>query len=567
MLRFNLSALPRHEHRTLALMLGFVHLTVISGVSSELAIPLMLAHLGLFLIWQPLLSHRLRLDARSVIIVTVLMLVIIGTLNWALLSLWLLMLIGLLSGRVNATPRQRYANLSALIFLLLELMIGCIPKIFDLAAASTEPHMIFNYGLGLLPVVLFLMPAGEHPQQSAQSVDFLHSLAGLFLTVVLILGGLTVTLATGTAYSLALLETVFGMAGFLILVAWLWAPIAGFSGLGQIWERYVQNAGTPFELWLNQLQDSANRTHGTQEFLQRAVSLLNELPWVTGVEWQADEHHGQVGELSGPVFTSATAELRIRLHTHRPMGATLMLHAHLLVQMISHFYRAKEREATLARQAHLHAIYETGARMTHDIKNLLQALQTMTGALATPGHRDAEALNRLVSRQLPHISRRLELALEKLRSPQQVSAEWQTASRWWRDFAERHGDSDLHLDADLQEDPQIPADLFHSVADNLLDNIRFKRQLETDIEVSVQFSTCARGARLAISDTGSPIPATLARQLFAGIVSSNAGLGIGLYQAAQQASESGYELDLAENGERVSFELRPVERRRNAALE
>ena len=38
-----------------------------------------------------------------------------------------------------------------------------------------------------------------------------------------------------------------------------------------------------------------------------------------------------------------------------------------------HFYIAKIREKTLTQQTHLKAIYETGARITHDIKNLLQS--------------------------------------------------------------------------------------------------------------------------------------------------------------------------------------------------
>ena len=379
----------------------------------------------------------------------------------------------------------------------------------------------------------------------------------------LVLGGLTNTLATGTLYPLALLEAVFVMALFLIILAWCWAPIAGFSGLGQIWERYVQNAGTPFELWLAHLQENANRTQDAQAFLQLAVAQLESLPWVIGVSWKADDDHGQLGTLSGPVYTSTTTDLIISIHTQRPMGATLTLHARLLIQMIGHFYRAKEREAMLSRQAHLHAIYETGARMTHDIKNLLQALKTMAGALATPGTRDPQALNQLVRRQLPHISQRLELALDKLQSPQHVSSETRLASTWWRDFIERHGDSDLQFTAQIDEDPEIPADLFHSVADNLLENIRYKRQLEPDLKASIHFTTQTRGGCLTISDTGTPIPDEVAKQLFRSVVASDAGLGIGLYQAAQQAQDSNYELCLVENDARVSFELRPHERRQN----
>jgi len=47
-------------------------------------------------------------------------------------------------------------------------------------------------------------------------------------------------------------------------------------------------------------------------------------------------------------------------------------------------------------------------------------------------------------------------------------------------------------------------------------------------------------------------------------VALDPGLSIGLYPAAQQARESGYELRLAENDQRVCFELQPLDRRRVA---
>ena len=47
-------------------------------------------------------------------------------------------------------------------------------------------------------------------------------------------------------------------------ISWLWSPLAGFSGLGRIWERHLQNIGTPFEHWLSEL-DELSRHHARPE--------------------------------------------------------------------------------------------------------------------------------------------------------------------------------------------------------------------------------------------------------------------------------------------------------------
>ena len=64
---------------------------------------------------------------------------------------------------------------------------------------------------------------------------------------------------------------------------------------------------------------------------------------------------------------------------------------------------------------------------------------------------------------------------------------------------------------------------------------------------------------LTVADTGSAIPAAAIENLFRAPVanSGGGGLGIGLYQAFNQATQAGYALSLAGNlaGE-VRFELR-----------
>jgi signal transduction histidine kinase len=52
---------------------------------------------------------------------------------------------------------------------------------------------------------------------------------------------------------------------------------------------------------------------------------------------------------------------------------------------------------------------------------------------------------------------------------------------------------------------------------------------------------------LSISDTGSEIPGAVAQQLLNTIVTSEDGMGIGLFQVARWAAQSGYRLELSEN--------------------
>ena len=86
----------------------------------------------------------------------------------------------------------------------------------------------------------------------------------------------------------------------------------------------------------------------------------------------------------------------------------------LLTQVVGEFYEGKRREAMLRRNAYLQAVHETGARLTHDMKNLLQSLYTLT-SMAPRGEDDAYGA--LLQRQLPQLTKRLQGTLDKLRSP------------------------------------------------------------------------------------------------------------------------------------------------------
>ena len=101
----------------------------------------------------------------------------------------------------------------------------------------------------------------------------------------------------------------------------------------------------------------------------------------------------------------------------------------------------------------------------------------------------------------------------------------------------------------------LPAELFDSVADNLIQNALNKSRGAPGFQVEVYFA-CVDRPYLRVTDAGVPVPAAVARKLFDGPVPSQTGLGIGLYQAAKQAAQHGYHLALASNEPgHVRFEL------------
>jgi sensor histidine kinase regulating citrate/malate metabolism len=95
-------------------------------------------------------------------------------------------------------------------------------------------------------------------------------------------------------------------------------------------------------------------------------------------------------------------------------------------------------------------------------------------------------------------------------------------------------------------DVKLPAELFDSIADNLIENALQKTADPSALQVRVAFSA-ARGGTLAVSDSGTALPRSLAAQLFDAPVASQTGLGVGLYHAAKQASQLDYRLVLAAN--------------------
>lgn len=558
-----MTSLSRHEHRVLALMLLVVHVSVWWDFGGAISRSLMFVHLGLFLLWQPLFSRERRLEFQGVAVFFIATVAFVAWLNWSLMTFWLLLLTGFVGGRVTVGSRDRYVYLTSLVFVVSEVLIGCIPPMFDVRSLSADFKLLFRFGLLLVPLVLFFVPQQTSGVTGARPVNFLYGLMISLLTIVLALGSLISMYAAGTEYTVALIQTVLVMAAFLLAISWLWTPLAGAAGVGQLLERYLLNIGTPFEDWLATVAGIGSTAATPDAFMEKTMALFAELPWVAGIEWRIDnEPVGIAGKPSLHAFEYSRSGVDYVVYTHRAMGVPLQLHCQLLLRLVSHFRLAKEREQDIARGAQLKAVYETGARVTHDIKNLLQSLRGLTVMVANEDENRQREVQQTLRRQLPHLTGRLQLALDKLQAPADHAAAERRLDAWWQEFKERNDRGDIRFEAAMEQNPSIPADLFDSVAENLLENARTKRQLEPEIGITVRLEADRRHTALSVRDTGSPVDAAVAPALFHAPVKSKNGLGIGLYQAATQAKQLGYELRLDEvSGDGVCFVLRREEAR------
>jgi K+-sensing histidine kinase KdpD len=190
-------------------------------------------------------------------------------------------------------------------------------------------------------------------------------------------------------------------------------------------------------------------------------------------------------------------------------------------------------------------VHETGARLTHDVKNLLQSLYTLTSMAPKE---PAEGYQGLLQRQLPQLTHRLQSTLEKLRSPEVESRDMPVAaSAWWSEIERRLRGTEVEMQAAIEEDVDVPSGLFDTFAENAIDNARAKRGREPGIAISMRLASGPKGIELSVRDTGSPVPDAMAGTLFLAPVERGAGMGIGLYNVSRLARQAGYELRLADN--------------------
>lgn len=550
----------------LALLLT-LHLTLLSEPDSVVSLMCWLVDVGLFILWQPFIQAERRLDTGALIVLALVLACGAWFFGLWLLIVWVVVLAALLGGRVLLLGHRptRIFYLLAFAYLLCALLVWLVPRVVpDPSLIGPSLDHLFAWLAPLIFVFMLVLPRPrEIRMPKAGMVDFFYSLLIFLLISVLVLGSLAFMLLRQSLYIEAVFKTLVSMAAMLLLIAWAWNPRPGFSGIGVFLSRYLLTIGLPFETWLQRLMAIASAESDPELFLRRAFARLLELPWVTGGCWMpapgAQAGTGSFGQPSDFHQDFPNQPLILTLYTRHKLSPSLLWHFSLLAQLTNEYYTAKQRARELQQMSYLRAVHETGARLTHDVKNLLQSLNNLCFMAQAADDRDGACLAQLMQRQLPQITQRLQQTLEKLQAPQdELVGGLIPAALWWRTLQQRYAQDPLVF-APVVLDPgaRVPPALFDSVADNLLQNALAKRQNEDGLEIRVSLANDASSMR--VCDKGAAVPESLSDDLMRAPVRSENGLGIGLYHAARQAERYGYELRLADNTDgQVCFELKRI---------
>ncbi|WP_221764538.1 sensor histidine kinase [Methyloradius palustris] len=537
----------RHQWE-LSLMLLSLHALLINGLGNSLQTALIICHLGFFLLWQPVLHTKDKLSIRSILLLVAAGIVMVFFLSWWVIAFWLCALFALLGGRVFSTQAKsaRLGYLLAASYLVGVLLMWVVPKLLNTSAELEAAKFLIEYLLPLIPIGIGFTKAAEEESGQPPILDFFYTLLLLMLAVILVLGSFAIQASSQAMYGEILVKTLLGLAIALAGISLLWNPRAGFSGVGQLLSRYLLSVGLPFEQWIRNIAELGESTSNAGEFTNAAMKELLTLPWVTGLKWDTLDGNGELGEQEKYQANLDFYDFHLTIFSKLPLTPALTIHLKLLSQILGEFYEAKRREETLRQTVYMQAIYETGSRLTHDIKNLVQSMSALCGAAEQAQEADSERLLALFRKQLPLLNQRLARTLEKLETPNKESSRFAKLSSWWNALRERYAEHYISFVTTEIAKTDVDVELLDSVLENLLQNAIEKRKMDTSIAISVEI-TAVQGVTIEVTDTGKPMPKHVAEHLFKKQVSSENGLGVGLYHAGKQAQQSGYELSLIDN--------------------
>jgi len=543
----------------LAMMLS-LHAALVAQPGGDFERIWLMVHFGLFLLWQPFISTEYELNVVSTTILLGITAVAMFTLAGWMLVMWIAILIGIMGGKVftsQAAKRGRF-YLVAVFYLFAILLTWTVPiSLLDLKSLPSGLRVAVSVFLPAVLILLTFLPFRAEDEASTQVFDFFYSLFVFQLVVVLVLGSIAAMRVTGNQYFQAVVLTVLAFAGALFTLAILWAPRAGYGGLRTYFSRYLMSVGMPFELWMRRIAELSETEMSSARFLEHAMNEVATTPWINGSQWTSPDGDGRFGVESVHSAHFRYHELEVTFFTEIRLSPALFLHLRLLAQVVGEFYEGKRREQVMKQNAYMQAVHETGARLTHDIKNLLQSLFALTSmsishqANNKPDleRRNKTSYDQLLERQLPQLTKRLQTTLEKLKNPaiETVGVSMRAAD-WWQDVIGRHAGSGAAFKARGDLATILPATLFDTALENCLENARKKKEREPEIHIAIEL-TCDPEPSLTIADTGSAITTGAAESLFRAPVANTrrSGLGIGLFQASKQAEQGGYVLTLAKN--------------------
>lgn len=543
-----LPELARSRHWSLGLMLLSLHGALMGDFADPLQKGLLITHYGLFLIWQPIWRNQQKLSLPAFSLLIGIGALLVFFVNWWVIAFWLCGLFGLLGGRVFSSQdkNSRIGYLLAGSYLLSMLLLWVVPKLLNTSAELVAAEFMVQYLMPLMPLAILLTHAESGERGNQPVLDLFYTLLLLFLAIILVLGSFAIEASSQASYIEVILRVMFGLAIALIGMSWLWNPRAGFAGIGQLLSRYLSSVGLPFEEWIQNIAVIAEREPTPKAYTLAAMEELAQLPWVSGVHWDNDDSHGKIGVTTRHEAMLAFNDFHLTIYARSSMTPALMLHVKLLTRILGEFYEAKRREETMRQNIYMQAVYETGARLTHDVKNLVQSMGALCAAAEQTSDTDNERLLALLRRQLPILNQRMSSTLDKLEAPNSENKHFIKLGNWWNNLKIRYAHADIGFSAYSAPELQVDTEVLDSIMDNLLQNALEKGKNEPSLTIQASLASGEKTG-IEVMDSGKAMPEAMAEVLFKKHVPSENGLGIGLYHAGRQAAKAGYALELAEN--------------------
>ena len=536
------------------------------------------AHIGAVLLWQPVVPQKHPLSFLQMALIA-----ITGALLSAFLSAWVLLawsalLTGLTAGKITmlAPREERGFYLGALGFLVVLLFLLIVPGLLPahlqrgLPGAGARYWLSAGLAAALVPLALLAWrsdraASGQRDirRELGAAYDLVYTVWVVGMLLLVIFFGIALMALARLGYLESMALTLIGVSALLLLFSWVSMRFQDSDGTGgansgvlpAVLSRYLLSFGLPYEVWLDKLTALHRQESDPAQFFDNAMRGLGSLAIVAGAEWRGPGIGGRFGRSEGgdvvridiQEHTGETGrEIEVLLRTREVLSPAFLWHFKLLIGLAAEFYWAKVREAALVQRNYLRAVHETGARLTHDVKNLLQSLNGLIEAVNYV--EGDEEIRKLIGRQLPAIALRLAATVEKLQAPSTNSQRMTRLDAWWDALCKRYERDGVQFQVvALESGLPISDSLFDSAAENLISNALRKRAVQPQLRVTVMLACRGSTIELAVEDDGDEIDALIAGRLFTTPLASRDGLGIGLYQLASRAGELGYRLFVAEN--------------------
>ena len=408
--------------------------------------------------------------------------------SWALVT-WICMLAGIGISRAMAGlgSLRSIANILLVFFLLCVLFFTVLPNAILLNTASQEIFNRVELILFICWLIAELCAIAEPAEDEVEPV-----ISALFILCCGILA-LATALARFQlphyAYETVMILVVASGACAMLAIWILWCTNL-VGGLAKVFFRHVLSLGIPIDEWIQVMTNMANKTADVELFWSSAMNELLDMTDLVGISWQHNEQEQLVGSRGKYLSYLPLPGQRLTLHTRRLLLPTKSFSYWILVRVSHEFRLSKEREARHATEARLRSIHELGARTTHDLKNLLHAINLICSSLHTNSQQEA-SLSTQKREQLQLLAARLETTLSRLKgdSKLETAGGKVTADAWWKNAQRNYASENITFTATtgIKWDSEIPSELFDRALENMLHNALRKQAKEGHLDICVTF--------------------------------------------------------------------------------